>query len=263
GRRIRISTSRVLRTESSSPMATHSATALPPTTAYGTPAASSARVALRSRSLTFSAAMSALSQPMGSTAASAMTNAPCDFFYRNRKARGVATRNRRNEAGSGLGTKNLGATKATQAARPEEVRRRRTSAAGRLRGDEAAGEDDPAARPGPPPRSPRPADRVVHRDEQAGGREEVAGGTGEGPGSHSVITKRRNDKSRVDGSKTTARVGATRRLLNFFWREFGYPEFACFSRIPQSATRFSHNPFGSLREKQKTKVSVRRVIGAH
>jgi hypothetical protein len=36
--------------------------------------------------------MSALSQPMGSTAASAMTNAPRDFFHGNRKARGVATR---------------------------------------------------------------------------------------------------------------------------------------------------------------------------
>ena len=43
------------------------------------------RVALRRRSLTFSAAMSALSQPLSSTAVSAMTNAPCDFCYCNRK----------------------------------------------------------------------------------------------------------------------------------------------------------------------------------
>jgi len=35
--------------------------------------------------------MSALSQPMGPTAASAMTNAPCDFFHRNQKTRDLAT----------------------------------------------------------------------------------------------------------------------------------------------------------------------------
>jgi len=62
-RRTKRSTLRVLRTASWSMRATHSATALPPATAYGTPAPANARVALRKRSLTFSAAMSALSQP--------------------------------------------------------------------------------------------------------------------------------------------------------------------------------------------------------
>src|SRR5947209_19928157 len=60
---------------SSSTRATHSATALPPGTAYATPASSSALVALRNRSLTFSAAMSALSHPTGPAAASAMIHA--------------------------------------------------------------------------------------------------------------------------------------------------------------------------------------------
>ena len=51
----------------------------------GDPGRVEARVALRSRSLTFSAAMSARSQPMGSTAASAMTKPPSDFLYRKQK----------------------------------------------------------------------------------------------------------------------------------------------------------------------------------
>src|SRR5262249_28979672 len=71
-RRINRSTSRVPRTASSSTRPTHSATALPPATAYGTPASSRALVALRNRSLTFSAAMSALSHPTGPTVPSAM-----------------------------------------------------------------------------------------------------------------------------------------------------------------------------------------------
>src|SRR5947207_2657496 len=75
-RRIKRSTSRVLRIASSSTRPTHSATALPPATAYGTPASSSALVALRNRSLTFSAAMSALSQPMSPAAGSAMIHVP-------------------------------------------------------------------------------------------------------------------------------------------------------------------------------------------
>ena len=51
-----------------------------------------------------------------------------------------------------------------------------------LRGDEAAGEDDPAAGQHPPPRSPRPADRALHRHEQAGRSQEVASRAGEVPG---------------------------------------------------------------------------------
>ena len=48
---------------------------------------------------------------------------------------------------------------------PEEVRRGRTTLAERLRGDEAAGENDPAAGRHPYPRSPRPPHRACHRHE--------------------------------------------------------------------------------------------------
>ena len=62
---------------------------------------------------------------------------------------------------------------------PEEIRRSRTALAEGLRGDEAAGEDDPAAGQHPHPRGPRPAHRSLHRDEQAGRSQEVAGRAGE------------------------------------------------------------------------------------
>ena len=51
-----------------------------------------------------------------------------------------------------------------------------------LRGDEAAGEDDPAAGQHPHPRSPRPPHRALHRHEQAGRSQEVASRAGEVPG---------------------------------------------------------------------------------
>src|ERR1700722_679457 len=62
---------------------------------------------------------------------------------------------------------------------PEELRRGRAALAGRLRGDESAGEDESSTEQDPPPRSPRPADRAVHGHEQAGGGEKVAGRAGE------------------------------------------------------------------------------------
>ena len=57
---------------------------------------------------------------------------------------------------------------------PEEVRRRRTAVAHRLRGHEGPREDHPPAGARPPHRSDRPAHRTVHRDEPAGRGEEVA-----------------------------------------------------------------------------------------
>ena len=68
---------------------------------------------------------------------------------------------------------------------PEEICRRRAAPPGGLRGNEAAGEDDPGTREDPPARSRRPAHRTLHSDEQAGRSEEVAGRTdevsGDGP----------------------------------------------------------------------------------
>src|SRR5215470_15211389 len=67
-RRKRMSTSCVLRTAASSTRETQAATAFPPATAYGTPAASRAATARRNRSRTFSTARIILSQetsPMG------------------------------------------------------------------------------------------------------------------------------------------------------------------------------------------------------
>src|SRR5689334_24336457 len=61
-RRNRMSTSCVLRTAASSTRETHAATAFPPATAYGIPAASRAATARRNRSRTFSTARIILSQ---------------------------------------------------------------------------------------------------------------------------------------------------------------------------------------------------------
>src|SRR5262249_8463775 len=67
---------------------------------------------------------------------------------------------------------------------PEEVRRRRTAAAGRLRGDEKAAGEDPAARPAPPGRGRRAARATVRGKGKEGRSDQVDEGTGgaEGPG---------------------------------------------------------------------------------
>src|SRR5262249_8592226 len=72
---------------------------------------------------------------------------------------------------------------------PEEVRRGRAVAAQRLRGHEAAREDDSTRGQSPHPRSARPTDRVLHRDGKAAGGEEVAGREGEVSGSKEAGTE--------------------------------------------------------------------------
>src|SRR5438552_1840058 len=67
------------------------------------------------------------------------------------------------------------------AAGPEEVRRGRAAAAGRLPGDEAAGEGHPAAGTRSHPRSARARRAAVRGDGQPGRGGQVAGGTGGAP----------------------------------------------------------------------------------